>query len=127
MPNLKSEKSLPYSAPPRGSAERDPDAADLKLAFPAWQPGEQEAARSSLVMHNVVVAGHRTSVRIEPAIWEALKGIARQQGVTLHELVSDIDRARPASSLSSAIRAFVVIQLSAGLRAAQSASRSQDD
>jgi predicted DNA-binding ribbon-helix-helix protein len=78
-------------------------------------------------MHNVVVAGHRTSVRIEPAIWEALKGIARQQGVTLHELVSDIDRARPASSLSSAIRAFVVIQLSAGLRAAQSASRSQDD
>lgn len=78
-------------------------------------------------MHNIVVAGRRTSIRIEPAIWEALKSIARQQGVSVHELVSDIDRARPASSLSSAIRAFVVVQLSAGLRVAQEAARARDD
>ncbi len=87
---------------------------------------EPDRVRSSLVMHNVVVDGRRTSVRLVPVIWDALQGIARQEQLTLHDLVSDINRSRTASSLSSGIRAYVVIDLSAGLRDALSGRLSQD-
>ncbi len=87
---------------------------------------EPESIRSSLVMHNVVVDGRRTTVRLEPVIWDALQGIARQKEVTVHDLVSDINRRRTASSLSSGIRAYVVICLSAGLRDVLSARLPRD-
>ncbi len=77
---------------------------------------EPDSVRSSLVMHNIVVDGRRTTVRLEPVIWDALLDIARDQEVTVHALVSAINRGRTASSLSSAIRAHVVVYLSAGLR-----------
>jgi len=78
------------------------------------------------VMHNVVVDGRRTTVRLEPVIWDALRDIARQKEVTVHDLVSDVNRRRTASSLSSGIRAYVVIYLSAGLRDALSARLRRD-
>jgi len=86
---------------------------------------EPERGRSSLAMHNVVVDGRRTTVRLEPVIWDALQGIAREEKITVHDLVSDINRRRTASSLSSGIRAYVVVYLSAGLRDALSARLSQ--
>ena len=66
---------------------------------------------SPLVMRNVTVAGNRTSVRIEPIIWDALQDIASAQGVSIHALVTEIDRDRTTINLSSAIRAFVVTDL----------------
>jgi predicted DNA-binding ribbon-helix-helix protein len=63
---------------------------------------------SSLVIHNVVVAGRRTSVRLEPLMWDALQDIAHQLRLTLHDLVTGIDRERTASSLTAAIRVFIV-------------------
>ena len=82
---------------------------------------ERESVRSALLSHNVYVAGHRTSVRLEPVIWRALQDIARQQKVTVHDLVSDIDRRRTVSGgLSSAIRAYVVVYLSGGVARALS-------
>ena len=87
---------------------------------------KRKSVRSSLVMHNVVVDSHRTTVRLEPVIWDALQGIARQEAVTMHELVSDINHSRTASSLSSGIRAYVVTYLAAGLRESLSARFAQD-
>ncbi len=66
------------------------------------------AGDSTLVLGNVVVAGHRTSVRLEPAIWEALQDILQRETKTLNQLVTEIERARTASSLTAAIRVFVV-------------------
>jgi predicted DNA-binding ribbon-helix-helix protein len=66
------------------------------------------AGDSTLVIGNVVVAGHRTSVRLEPAIWEALQDILQREAKTLNQLVTEIDRGRTASSLTAAIRVFVV-------------------
>jgi predicted DNA-binding ribbon-helix-helix protein len=60
------------------------------------------------VIRNVVVAGRRTSVRLEPAMWEAIHDIARRQQVTIHDLVTEIDRERTASSLTAAIRVYIV-------------------
>jgi predicted DNA-binding ribbon-helix-helix protein len=72
---------------------------------------EHHRFRSSLVTHNIIVAGHRTSVRLEPVIWDALYGIARHQGSNVNDLVSDIHQRRAASSLTAAIRAYVVAYL----------------
>jgi predicted DNA-binding ribbon-helix-helix protein len=77
-------------------------------------------APSSLVIHNVVVGSHRTSVRLEPVMWDALRDIAHRHRVTLHNLVTDIDRERTASSLTAAIRVYIVdFYRAAALPAAQ--------
>jgi predicted DNA-binding ribbon-helix-helix protein len=72
------------------------------------QRREHESSPSSLVIHNVVVGAHRTSVRLEPVMWEALHDIAHRRRVTMHDLVTDIDRKRTASSLTAAIRVYIV-------------------
>lgn len=57
--------------------------------------------------HSVVLAGHKTSVSLEPEFWEGLRAIARARGRTLNEMVSEIDRRRT-GNLSSAIRLYVL-------------------
>ena len=51
---------------------------------------------STLCSRNVVVAGHRTSVRLEPEVWDALADICRREEVLLNELCTRIDRRRRA-------------------------------
>ena len=63
--------------------------------------------------HSVVLAGHRTSVSVEDAFWEALAGIARARGVSVNRLATEIDRQR-AGNLSSAIRVFVLEHMARG-------------
>jgi predicted DNA-binding ribbon-helix-helix protein len=63
---------------------------------------------SSLAMYNVVVGRHRTTVRLEPAMWDALNDIARRRQVTVDALVTEIDRRRAAPGLTAAIRAYIV-------------------
>ena len=41
-------------------------------------------------------------------MWDALHDIARRLGATLHDLVTDIDRERTASTLTAAIRVYIV-------------------
>jgi predicted DNA-binding ribbon-helix-helix protein len=68
----------------------------------------QETPISTLVIRNVVVAGRRTSVRLEPAMWEALREIARRRRLNLNAMVTEISRNRRASSLTAAIRVYIV-------------------
>ena len=62
---------------------------------------------------SVVIAGHRTSVSLEPAFWRALQAIAARRGVSVNRLVEEID-ARRAGNLSSALRVFVLEETAAG-------------
>ena len=41
-------------------------------------------------------------------MWDALQDIARRRRVTIHDLVTAIDRERTASSLTAAIRVHIV-------------------
>ncbi len=51
------------------------------------------------------LAGHRTSVALEDAFWNALAAIATRQGESLSALVATVDRERtPDTSLASALR-----------------------
>ncbi len=65
---------------------------------------------ASVRKRSVVIEGHRTSVSLEAAFWEALQAIARERGNTINGLVAQIDRER-AGNLSSAIRVFVLRDL----------------
>ncbi|HXO00686.1 MAG TPA: ribbon-helix-helix domain-containing protein [Stellaceae bacterium] len=75
---------------------------------PRRQPRSRESPPSGLTIRNVVVAGHRTSVRLEPVMWEALRDIARARDVVLNDLVTEIARGREAFSLTAAIRVYIV-------------------
>ena len=78
----------------------------MARALPRRAPRKREPARSSLVIRNIVVGGHRTSVRLEPVMWEALLEIARQRQTNVNQL--EIDRQRVSSSLTAAIRVYIV-------------------
>jgi predicted DNA-binding ribbon-helix-helix protein len=80
----------------------------MRSVLPRRPRRTHENAPSSLVIHNVVVGGHRTSVRLEPVMWDALHDIAYRLRLTTHDLVTDIDRERSASSLTAAIRVYIV-------------------
>ena len=56
---------------------------------------------------SVVVAGHRTSVSLEPVFWVELRGMAAARRISVNDLVTRIDRQRN-GSLSSAIRVYVL-------------------
>jgi predicted DNA-binding ribbon-helix-helix protein len=64
--------------------------------------------RSSLVARNVMVGARRTSVRLEPSMWEALREICRREGKSINQLVTEIDQRRAASSLTAAIRVYLL-------------------
>jgi predicted DNA-binding ribbon-helix-helix protein len=50
------------------------------------------------------IAGHRTSVSLEDAFWDALKEIAATEGRSITALVADVDSRRGSTNLSSALR-----------------------
>jgi predicted DNA-binding ribbon-helix-helix protein len=57
---------------------------------------------------NIFIHGHPTSMRIEPEIWQSLKEMAAENGVTIKALVEKIAIAKkPNRTLSSEIRVFV--------------------
>jgi len=67
----------------------------------------------SLISRNVVVAGQRTSFRLEPEMWSALDLICQQEQTDVHSLCTWISTYKPRSNRTSAIRAFIVSYLRA--------------
>ena len=67
--------------------------------------------------HSVVIAGHRTSISLEAAFWDALRAIAAADGRSIAALIADIDRRRT-GNLSGAIRVFVLQRAARGAPAA---------
>lgn len=65
---------------------------------------------STLVSRNITVSGRRTSVRLEPEMWRALKEISARENCSIHELCSLIGfRKNPRTSLTAAIRVFLML------------------
>ena len=59
---------------------------------------------------SIRIAGHSTSITMEPEFWAELKRIADEDGVSMNALVARIDKSR-AGNLSSALRVFVLKRL----------------
>ena len=65
-------------------------------------------APTAIVKHSLVVAGHRTSISLEDAFWQALRAAAAARGLSIAALVSEIDEGRGDANLSSAIRVHLL-------------------
>ena len=63
------------------------------------------------VKRSVMIAGHATSISLEPIFWDALKAAAEEQSVPLSALVARIDaeriEGRGPPNLASAIRVWL--------------------
>lgn len=54
------------------------------------------------------IAGHATSVSLEPEFWQALEDIAKKRNISLPALIAEIDKTKSAGNLSSAIRVYIL-------------------
>ena len=57
---------------------------------------------------SLTIAGHRTSLSLEPEFWDALQGEAAKRKQSVAALVSEIDQSRGERNLSSAIRVWLL-------------------
>jgi predicted DNA-binding ribbon-helix-helix protein len=65
--------------------------------------------KSLIEKHSLTIAGHKTSVSLEPQFFDELKRIATAQRISIGNLVAKIDKDK-AGNLSSAIRLFVLAE-----------------
>ena len=74
-----------------------------RLTEPALRP----------VKKSVEIAGHPTSVTLEPAFWRELLRIGQSRGISINALVTEIDAAREdhGSTLAGALRRHVLASL----------------
>ena len=64
-----------------------------------------------LVKRSVSLAGHRTSIALEPEFWSALESVATAHGKPLASLIAELDAARPPDRpLASALRVFALTE-----------------
>ena len=63
------------------------------------------------VKRSVLIAGHATSISLEPIFWRALEAAARDRGCAINALVAEIDAERldaaRTPNLTSAIRQWL--------------------
>lgn len=87
-----------------------------------------DALSPPLVKRSVLLAGHSTSISLEPIFWDMLKRAAQRRGLSINGLVAQIDDLRQgaailmpdadtdaglpalAANLSSALRVFCVLE-----------------
>jgi len=63
---------------------------------------------SRLVNRNVVAGSGRTSMRLEPELWDALVEVCQREEQDLHSLIRHVDAARHAGGRTSAVRVFLL-------------------
>lgn len=67
------------------------------------------------VKRSVEIAGHKTSISLEPLFWELLQRAAERERLPLNALVARIDAERidadPAPGLATALRLWLVAEL----------------
>ena len=59
---------------------------------------------AGLAKRSVSLAGHRTSLALEPAFWRVLEAMAAARSSSLATLIGDIDEGRGPQPLASACR-----------------------
>jgi predicted DNA-binding ribbon-helix-helix protein len=64
---------------------------------------------SALVLRNVMVRGRRTTIRLEPEMWDALAEIARREEYTQTQLCTLIANGQPPGlSFTASVRMFIL-------------------
>ena len=63
---------------------------------------------SRLVNRNVTIGRARTSMRLEPELWDALREMSLREHMSLAELVHRLEHERGAGGRTSAVRVHVL-------------------
>lgn len=61
-----------------------------------------------MLKRSLTIAGHRTSLALEPEFWQALDEMSASRGLSLANLVREIDDTHTSGNLTSAIRVAVL-------------------
>jgi len=76
--------------------------------------GSEDKLYQSPIKRSVTIAGHQTSITLEPLFWEALERAAERTALPLNALVARIDAARlegdDPPNLASALRSWLYAQ-----------------
>ncbi|MBO9713334.1 ribbon-helix-helix domain-containing protein [Sphingomonas sp.] len=72
------------------------------------------------VKRSATIAGHATSISLEPVFWEALEAAAGERSLPLNALIAAIDHARIQAAdppnLASALRSWLMARAEASAR-----------
>jgi len=77
------------------------------------RPGRSPAVSGRPAKRSFTIGGHRTSISLEAAFWDALKAAAAEEGVPVSRLIARIDAERAGCGLSSAIRVWLLARFRA--------------
>lgn len=76
----------------------------------AYNDIEDQGPKTTLLSRNITVQGRRTSVRLEPEMWTALREISAQEFCSIHDICTLISiRKKENTSLTAAIRVFIML------------------
>ncbi len=67
-----------------------------------------DAAAMPLIKRSVSLAGHRTSLSLEPEFWDIIDTAIRADGLSLAGLIAQIDEARGLEPLASSMRVWAL-------------------
>lgn len=71
---------------------------------------ESSLGQSSLVSRNVTILGRRTSIRLEPEMWQALNDIAERERCSVHDICTLVSVCKKnKTSFTAAIRVFLML------------------
>ena len=74
----------------------------------AWTGGpfcwDQSRRMSSLIIRNLQLGGHRTGVRLEGAMWDALNEIADRESTSINQICTWADGHRAETGFTSSLR-----------------------
>jgi predicted DNA-binding ribbon-helix-helix protein len=63
---------------------------------------------SRLISRNVMDGLQRTSIRLEPELWDAIQDICSREGIPLTTFVNRARRPQSAGGLTSSVRIYIV-------------------
>lgn len=66
---------------------------------------------------SLTIAGHQTSIALEPEFWDGLEALAARRGLRVAALIEEIDAVRAGPNLSSALRVAVLRDVQDRLKA----------
>ena len=79
------------------------------------RPGLVDARYHPPVKRSIEIAGHKTSISLEPLFWDLLRAAADDEAMPINALVARIDSERiaadPAPGLAGAIRVWLTARL----------------
>lgn len=67
-----------------------------------------QSIQSRLQSRNVTIRGHRTSLRLEGDVWNALEEICARESMSIHDVCALVEERRVGSSRTAAVRAYVL-------------------